>query len=80
MVKLTSVVSVVDGVVRSVRAHAGWMGDAEVDAYLEGLELAKDGLNVVFNRITLYADVGETDGGWTSAHRRNGRWDLAVGT
>ncbi len=79
MTKLTSIVTVIGGVVHSVRTCAVWMTDESIDAYLDGLELAKEGTNIVFNRITMCSDFGETDGGWVSAHRRNGRWDLAVG-
>lgn len=79
MVRFTSIVLCFEGVVHSVRAHNCWMGDDEVGAYLEGLELAKEGTNVVFNRIALGADIGDSDGGWVSAHLRNGKWDLASG-
>lgn len=77
--KLTTIVLSVDGAIHSVRAHAGWMGDVEVDAYLAGIERARDGYGVVFNRITLYSDVGETDGGWVSAHWHKDHWRLAAG-
>lgn len=81
VVRFTSIVlsSATHGPV-SVRAHSGWMGDVEINAYLDGIEGHLDEeTHVLFARIALHADIGECDGGWVSAYRRNGRWDLASG-
>lgn len=64
-----------------VRAVAGWMDDAAVRAYLDGVSAGHldEETHVLFARIALYEDVGDADGGWVSAYRRNGDWDLSEG-
>lgn len=78
MIKLTSIVQSHNGAVISVRAHRDWMGDTEINAYLEGVQPV-EGMSIMFARVTLYSDVGDTDGGWLNAYRCGDRWDLAVG-
>lgn len=78
MIRLTSIVRVVGGAVHSVDIRMGWMDDVDIDEYLEKTEAA-EGVNVVFNKINVYSGWSNTDGGWVSAHRRNGQWDIAAG-
>lgn len=76
----TTIVRSVGGTVRSVRARAGWMSGDDVGAYLAGLEtLVPEGTVYVFARVTLYSDVGETDGDTTKAEWVSGRWRITVG-
>lgn len=59
MTPLTSIVTMYVGQLVSVRAHAGHSSQEDQLLYLDGLELAYEGLQVSFHPIDLYSDIGD---------------------
>lgn len=63
MVELTQIVLLVDGRVQSVRAHVGFKDWPDMQAYLDGLELARPGTQVEMWPQALYSDIGDVPDG-----------------
>lgn len=74
MTQFTSIVTMSGGILISVRAHAGHISTEDQQRYLDGLELAYDGLCVSFHNIDLYSDIGDQQGPRLEYEYSDGVW------
>lgn len=74
MTQFTSIVTMSGNVLISVRAHAGHISTEDQQRYLDGLELAYDGLRVSFHNIDLYSDIGDQQGPRLEYEYSDGVW------